>query len=292
MTHTSYPLFLQTQMTGLLNEMLSNLAGALPKVLGTIVVFIVGMIIARVVSKVVLRLLRASGVDKLAEKLNDIDIIQKSNVHLVPSVVVSRILYYLMMLIVILLATDILGMPMVSQLMTDLLNYIPQLLVAGIVFIAGTLLSDMLKNLVLTTCQSLGIPAAKLIANFVFYFLFMAVAVRAFSQAGVDTNFITSNVSILLAGVVLAFAIGYGLASRTMVANFLASYYSRDRVRIGDTISIEGVKGTVVDMDGSSLTLIAGDRRVLIPLSKLASEKIEIFPSRPEATPTLPEGRA
>ena len=137
--------------------------------------------------------------------------------------------------------------------------------------------TDMLKKLVHTACASLNIPAAGLIANFVFYFVFINVAMITLSQAGIDTNFIQDNLSIILAGIVGAFAVGYGYASRPLIGNLLAAYYNKNKVKVGDTIAIDGVKGKVIELDNSTMTLEADDRKIVVPLNKLSSEKYEIF---------------
>ncbi|HMR42829.1 MAG TPA: mechanosensitive ion channel, partial [Saprospiraceae bacterium] len=106
------------------------------------------------------------------------------------------------------------------------------------------------------------------------------VGVSALAQAGLDTRFIMSNLTVLLGGGVLAFALGYGFASKNIVANFLASFYSKNKVKIGDIVMIDGIKGMVIFMDNSSLTLQSEGKKVVLPLSKLTSEKVEIFESQ------------
>jgi len=172
-------------------------------------------------------------------------------------------------------------MEAVTILMGNLLNYIPQLLSALLVFVVGVFVADFLKKIVLTTCQSLGIPAAGVISNIVFYFIFLNVVMITLAQAGIDTEFIQDNLSIILAGVVLAFALGYGFASRQLVANFLSSLYNKEKIHIGDVIGIDGVKGRVIQIESDSFTLLAEDKKIIIPLSKLTSEKIEIFETVP-----------
>jgi small-conductance mechanosensitive channel len=270
----------------LLKELLAGFIAVIPNLFGALALFIIGLIVAKVVSKGLKKLLSSLGADKLAERLNEIEIVYNSNIRLVPSVLFSKIAYYFLLFIFAVAAADVLKMPAISSLMGDLLNYVPILISALAVFIVGLLLSDFLKNIVKTTCDSLGIPSAGLISNVVFYFIFLNVVMIALSQARIDTEFIQSNLSILFGGVVLAFAIGYGFASRSIIANFLASFYNKGKVQIGDTIGINGLKGEVIDIDNSTLTLqLADGRQVLIPLSKLASENIEIFkraPSEPQ----------
>ncbi len=261
----------------LLQDLLASFASVIPNLLGALAVLIIGLIVSRLASKFVRRILIAIGTDKLAQRLNEIEIVYKSNIQLAPSKLLSKAVYYFLLFIFVVAATDILNMPVISQLMGEILNYIPILISAMAVFVVGLLISDFLKNIVKTTCDSLGIPASGLISNVVFYFLFLNIVMIALSQARIDTEFIQDNLSIILAGVVLAFAIGYGFASRNIVANFLASFYNKGKVNVGDIIGIDGVKGKVARMDSSTITLEEGGREVLIPLSKLASEKIEVF---------------
>ena len=268
---------MELEILELLREMLSSFLALVPNFFLALLTFIIGWIVSKLVAKFLLRILKTIGADKLADKLNEIEIIHKTNFKLVPSVLLSRLAYYILLFIFVIAAVDVLGMEAVSSLMSDLLNYIPHLLSAFLVFVVGVFVADFIKNIVLTTCNSLGIPAAKVIANVIFYFLFLNIIMITLSQAKIDTDFIQDNLSIILAGVVLAFAIGYGFASRQLVANFLSSLYNKDKVKIGDVIGIEGLRGKVIDIDSSSFTLEAEGRSVIIPLSKLSSESIEIF---------------
>ena len=261
----------------ILQDLLVSFASVIPNLIGALAILIIGLIVSKIAARFVRRILVTIGADKLAERLNEIEIVYKSNIQVVPSMLLSKVIYYFLLFIFVVAATEILNMPVISQLMGQILNYIPVLISAMAVFVIGLLISDFLKNMVKTACESLGIPAAGLISSVVFYFLFLNIAMIALSQARIDTEFIQDNLSIILAGVVLAFAIGYGFASRNIVANFLASFYNKGKINVGDTIGIEGVKGKVIRMDNSSIVLEVESREVLIPLSKIASEKIDVF---------------
>ncbi len=264
----------------ILSDLLSRFLHVVPSILGAILIVIAGWIIAKIAARLLGRLLRSLRIDHLTDRLNEIEIVNKASLKILPSVFLSKLLYYFILLIFFIAATDILNMPAVSQLMSDLINYIPYLLSALVVLIIGILLADFIRNIVLTTCQSLGIPSAKLIGAFAFWFIFLTALVSALSQAGIQTAFITSNLSIIIGGGVLAFALGYGFASRDMMANFLASFYIKEKFKLGDVISVDGVKGTIVSIDNASLALkTEHNSKVVVPLSKMNSEKVEIHAS-------------
>ena len=181
------------------------------------------------------------------------------------------------MLVFIMMATDVLGMAIVSKMVSDLIAYLPRLLSAIVLFILGIYLAEFIKNIVYTTCNALSIPSSKVIASFVFYLIFLTLTISAMAQASIDTALITSNLTVILGGVILAFSIGYGFASRDTMANFIASFYSKNKVKVGDMISIDGASGKVVAMDSISLTLQADGKIIIVPLKKLTSEKVEIY---------------
>jgi hypothetical protein len=261
----------------ILQDQLASLASVLPNLVGALAVFFIGWLLAKLAARLLKKFLKAIGIDKLAEKLNEIEVVYKSNIRIVPSNMLSKIVYYLLLFIFIMASTEVLGMKAISDLMTSFMNYIPKILMAMLVLIIGVVLADMLKKMVYTACESLAIPASKLISNVAFYFLLLNIIMISLKQAELQTDFIENNISIVLAGAVLAFALGYGIASRGLMASMLSSFYNKEKIAIGQTISIDGTTGTVKSIEGTTFTLETEDREIIIPLSKLMSEKIEIF---------------
>ncbi len=260
----------------LLKNLLEQLKEFLPNLIFALAILIIGWIIAKIVARIIKKLLKSIKVDDLADKLNDIDIVRKANLKILPSNALSKTVYYVLMLLTCAVATEKLGVDAVTNLLTDFIDYLPRLFTAFLFFIIGLLIADAIRGIVLTACKSLGIPSANIIASVVFYFIFLSVAMSALDQAGVRTDFIKSNLMIVIAGAVGAFAYGYGLASKGMMANFLASFYTKDKFKIGDTVTVAGVKGQIVEMDNTAFTLKAEQSKVIFPLSKLAEKEVEI----------------
>ncbi len=257
-------------------ELLSNFLKGIPNALYALVILIIGLIISKLLERIVKKTLQSLNVDKLGEKINEIDIIDKANFKFSISAIISKILYWFVLLFFLVVATSVLDMAAVSELVIGVFNFIPKLIVAIIILIFGILLADGLKSIILTACNSLNIPSGKLISNFVFYFMFINVLVVAVAQTGIQTDFLSTNISILIGGVVMAFAIGYGLATKSTMSNFLASFYSKNKFNVGDLVTFDGVKGQIIDIDNSSIILKTDSSKVIIPLSKMAEEKIEI----------------
>lgn len=255
----------------------SKFAQGIPNAIMALLIFIVGLIFAKIFAKVVEKALKKTKIDKLGERLGDIDLISKSNIDIAPSKVISSLIYYFLLIVVAMISAEILNLPIVSQLISNIVLFFPNIVVAIILLVLGIIFSDAMRRVVQTTCESLGIPAAKVIAGFVFYFIFISILLSALSQLQINTEFLGRNISIIIGGAVFAFAIGYGLASRETVSSFLTFRNSSSIVKVGDKIKIEDIEGTVVGVDKSTLTIDCGNKKVFVPMHKLSNHNIEIF---------------
>jgi preprotein translocase subunit YajC len=257
-------------------DMLLGMVSAIPKFVTAAIILIIGYIIARMVMKIVTKAIEKSGINKLGDQLNNIDILAKNNITVKLSTILGKILYYCILLVFVMTAVGALDMPVLAELIQNFIVFVPNLIAAFIILLGGLLLADTIKNVVFATCKSLGMPSANIIASFVFYFIFVNVIIVALSQAKINTEFFAQNISIIIAGGVLAFSIGYGFASKDLVASFLASYYTKDKLNVGDKVTLNGVTGKIINIDKSSVTVQSENKSIIIPLNKILQDNIEI----------------
>lgn len=261
----------------IVRQVLLEFGAALPNIIGALVILFLGWLLAKLSAYSAKKVFTVFKINRYADRINETDFATKANFRLDLVKFLSKAVFYLVLLIAIMAATDVLGMPIVSAMVADLIAYVPRLLAALALFTIGIYLAEFVKKIVLAASESLGINSGPVIANFVFYLIFLTLTISALAQASIETGLITSNLTIILGGVVLAFAIGYGLASKDTMANFIASFYSKNKVKLGDTISLDGSVGKVIAMDSSSITLQTKGKRIVIPLKRLTSEKFEII---------------
>jgi len=257
-------------------KLLEQLTGFVPKLLGATILLIVGSIVSKLVSRILKTALEKSGFDRLGDKLNKIDVIARFG-ELKLSLIVSKVLQYFIMLVFITASTETLGMQVLTDMVASLVNLIPKLIASAILLFAGLMIADTLKNTVVNLCNSFKIDSAKLLGNIVFFFFFVIALIASLKQAGIETSLLESSFNLIIGGVVLAFAIGYGFASRDVLTNILSNFYSKNKFKEGQVIGVNGVKGIIVSFDTTSLTLQTGETQTILPLNVLQKEKIEIF---------------
>lgn len=257
-------------------KLLEQLTGFVPKLLGAAILLIVGSIVSNIVSKILKTALEKSGFDRLGDKLNKIDVIARFG-ELKLSLIVAKVLQYFIMLVFITASTEALGMQVLTDMVASLVNLIPKLIASAILLFAGLMIADALKNTVVNLCNSFKIESAKLLGNIVFFFFFVIALIASLKQAGIETSLLESSFNLIIGGLVLAFAIGYGFASRDGLTNILSNFYSKNKFKEGQVIEVNGVRGTIISFDTTSLTLQTGDTQTILPLNVLQKEKIEVF---------------
>lgn len=269
---------ISTELFDLAGKTLNGIIAVMPNIIGALLLALVGYLISKWASLLFRKFLRKTKIDALADRINRIDLVERIKFRFLPSKVLSKILYYVLFLIFLIAAADVLKMPAVSALISDMINFLPRLLSACLLLLIGLFVSDAIRGIVLTTCQSLNIPAAKFIAGFIFYFIFVNILMAALHQAGIRIESLAQNISILLGGVVLAFGLGYGLASRDIFANILASYYFNSKLDIGQKIKVDDFTGVIEDITRNHIILRVDDEKTVhIPMHKLGKQDIIFY---------------
>ena len=257
-------------------KLLEQLTSFISSFIPAIIVLIIGIFVAKLIRKALQTALSKANVDKLGDKLNEIDIIKKMG-ELKLSQLIPSILYYYIVLMFVQISTALLGMKALTDMVASVMVLIPKLIVASIMIFAGVMIAEALKNAVVNMCKSLKIDSGKLLGSVVFSFFLVIVLIAALKQAGIETSLLESSFNLIIGGIIFAFAVGYGMASRDVLSNILSSFYSKNKFKEGQTVGIDGIKGEIISMDTTSITLRTGDTQTIFPLSILQTKNIEIF---------------
>lgn len=257
-------------------KLLEQLTAFIPNLFFAIILFLVGKYTGKIVAKVLQTALQKAGVDKLGEKLNEIDFIKQIG-EIKLSSLIPAILNYFILLVFITAATEKLGMTVLTDMVASLVVLIPKLISSAIMFLIGVMIADALKNAVINISKSLKIDSGKLLGNIVFFFFMIIALIAALKQAGIETSLLESSFSLIIGGIIFAFAVGYGMASRDVLANILSSFYSKNKFKEGQTIAIDGIKGEILAMDTTSITLRTGESQTIFPLNALQTKNVEMF---------------
>jgi len=258
-----------------LTSMSQGFAETIPGIITAAVLLFIGWLLAKVISSIIKKVLDKLNLEGIMDKVREVDIFKGMTFSL--GTLVSKFIYWGIFLTFFIAAIEVLGIDSISNGIKEILAYVPKLISAVLFFVIGSVLANVIKNFITTAMSSMNLKTGKAIGNFVFYFLLIMVAISALNQAGIGTDIIQDNLKIIVGAFVFSLGLGYALASKGLMSNLLAGYYSKDKVRLGQKISFQGVTGQVLKKDNTSVTIDADGKQVIIPLSKLLDDKIEVL---------------
>ncbi|MEM8888591.1 MAG: hypothetical protein AAGD28_11465 [Bacteroidota bacterium] len=264
-------------LTNSFNTVFEQISAGLFRLIPATLILVLGWLISKIAASVVSKILTRLGLEKLGDKLNATAAFKDSGIKLKPVVIIKKFVYWTLMLIFVLSATEFLGLEILTQQIAKLIAFIPDLLTAFIILAVGFYLAGAVREMVANACKSFGISAWKFISGIIFFLLMMVVVVTAFGQIGIDVEVLTTNEYIILGGLLLGFAIAYGHAARPVLSNILSSFYAPNNFRIGQNIELDNIKGSISRMDNISVTIDTGDREVIFPLRRLMEDKVTIY---------------
>ncbi len=260
----------------ILEGYIKGIAEVLPSFFRALVILLIGWIVAKLISKAVEKLLKRIKLNELLVKLNLNELLGEGDKSSNIASIIGKFIYYFIFLIFLSMAIELLGMQIITDQMTALIEFFPQVIVSVIIFLIGFYIATIIRNAINTATRSVGMAAGSIIANAIFYFLLVMVAVTAIEQLGVDTLLITSNISILIGGIIIAGALAYGLAAIDTMSNILSVFFAKKTFAVGQYIRIGEIEGQIIEISSVNFTIAQKGKKVIIPAKNFTKESVII----------------
>lgn len=263
--------------TDSLSTMWLEITKIFPSIIGALVVLIIGWLIAKIVVRLIKKALKLAKADKLDDKLNEIEIVEGKQLNFDTIKIVSTFVKWMVYIMILIVVSDILNLKIISEQISNFLGYLPQLFVALIIFTLGLLFANFVKKGLQSFFESMDLSGGKLISQVVFFLLVIFISITALNQAGVDTEIITSNLTMILAAFLLSFALAFGLGAREVIADLLRTFYTRKTYEIGKKIEFENKIYEVDSISNISVVLKNSEGKLVVPVKEIVENQIKVM---------------
>jgi Conserved TM helix. len=145
-----------------LNEMGIGIMDAIPNILGAILILLIGWIVTKIIVYLLRKILRVVRADKLTDVINEKDLFGKTDLKFNVTGVVVGFVKWIMFLVFLIVAADIMNWEIVSQEIGKLLGYLPRLFSAIALFMVGLYVASFIKKAIRGLFESFDLSGAKL----------------------------------------------------------------------------------------------------------------------------------
>lgn len=227
---------MNTAVTDWSEAMMTSLTGAMalffsaiPRVIGFVVIILIGWFVATLLEKIVRGLLHAVKFDGLAQRAGFAGFVQKTGVKTDASGFIGLIVKWFVRLIVLVVAFDALGLPAVSDVLRQLLLWLPNLLVALVVLVIGGLLANAASSLVKGATSEAGFDNPDRLAKIASVAIWAFAIVIAVNQIGIAATLVNTLFMGIVGAVAFAFALAFGIGGRDTAAEIVKKWYAQSQ---------------------------------------------------------------
>jgi hypothetical protein len=202
----------------------SKLLSFIPNLLGGLVILAVGYFVAKILGNLVGRLLGRVGFDGWMERAGVSSVLQRSGTGLTASTVLGKVVFWFVFLISFTMFASALGVPEISNFMSDMLGYIPRIFAAIVIVCLAALFANFLAAIIR------GATGNETLAKVARYAVLVYAAFAALTQLGVAVQLTGNTLLIVLAGAALALGLAFGLGGREMAGRALGNLFDKDKM--------------------------------------------------------------
>ncbi|MEJ5988358.1 small-conductance mechanosensitive ion channel [Ramlibacter sp. PS3R-8] len=210
------------------------LFSAIPKILGFALILIVGWFIASLIERGLASLLRSIRFNDLAEKAGLSGFVRKMGMNTDAAGLIGLVVKWFVRLIALVVAFDALGLPAVSDVLRQLLLWLPNVVVALVVLVIGGLASRALSNLVRGAASEAGLSNADFLAKAAAVVVWAFAVVVAVNQLGIATELVNTLFMAIVGALALSIGLAFGLGGRDTASEIVRKWYAKAQEKSGE----------------------------------------------------------
>ena len=199
----------------------------LPRILLAIVVVVVGWMVAKGVRFAIVRGLRAVNFNVVTERAGMDAFLRDGGIQSDTTEIVGMLFYWLVILASLVMAFNMLGLEYITDLLGRVVWFLPKVMVALLILAFGAYFARFIGNAVTAYGRNIRLQDAEVLGRIAQYAIVAFVVLIALDQVDIGGDIVRQTFLIVLAGVVFALALAFGLGGKEWAAEMLERWWPR-----------------------------------------------------------------
>lgn len=212
-----------------LRAFLIQIGQFLPKLAIAAVVLIAGWLLAKLARFAVARGLRAVNFNVLTDRSGMDRFLRQGGLESDTTEIFGVLVYWLVILAALVIAFNGLGLTYVTDLLGKVALFVPKVIAALLILAFGAYFARFIGTTVTAYCRNVGIHDGDLLGRLAQYAIIAFVVLIALEQVNIGGDIIRQSFLIVLAGVVFALALAFGLGGSKWASEKLERWWPKER---------------------------------------------------------------
>ncbi len=209
---------------GSLNDFWIQFKDQMPRIVASFSLLLLGWIFARIIEKSAAKFFRLIKLEDAAEKAGIEDFLLRGGVKFTTSTLLAKLIYWFIMFTVTLAILNSIGLQTAAELFNKMILYIPNVIVAFLVLLFGTLFAKFAQTVSVAYLSNIGVSGAESMSVILKYIIIMFVVSMSLEQLHIGGQILVSAFQIAFGALCLALALAFGLGGKEWAAKILERF--------------------------------------------------------------------
>jgi flagellar biosynthesis protein FliQ len=204
-------------------------ADFVPRLILALVVILVGWLLAKAARFAIVKGLRAVNFHIVTQRAGLDGFLRDGGIAADTTEIIGLVIYWLVILGALVVGFNSLGLTYVTDVLGRVILFVPKVLVALLVLAFGAYFARFIANAITAYCRNVHIQDAELLGRLAQYAIVTFVVLIALDQVNIGGDIVRQSFLIILAGLVFALALAFGLGGKEWAAELLERWWPRKR---------------------------------------------------------------
>jgi flagellar biosynthesis protein FliQ len=201
----------------------------LPRLGLALIVLIAGWLIAKAIRFAIARGLRAVNFHVVTDRAGIDGFLRDGGIGMDTTDILALLVYWIVILAALVIGFNLLGLTYITDLLSRVLLFVPKVLVAALILAFGAYFARFVGQSISAYLRNIHLQDAELLGNLARYAILTFVVLIALDQVNVGGDIVRQTFLIVLAGLVFALALAFGLGGREWAAELLERWWPRKK---------------------------------------------------------------
>ena len=195
--------------------------GSLIRFLIAVLVVLLGWLVSGGMGQLVVNLLNRIHLNKTLKRMGWEEALEKAEIRFNVSSFFGEIIKWFFVIAFLMIACEIVGLKGFSSFLGEVLTYLPNIIIAALIFIVAVFLADFSYRIVIASAEKAKVSYSKLMGAGVRWAIWIFAVLAILLQVGVTPDIIKAIVYGLIAMISLSLGLAFGLGGKDLAAEIL-----------------------------------------------------------------------
>jgi hypothetical protein len=187
----------------------------IPNLIVALIIVLIGWAVGEIVYKAISKFMSAIKFDDALKRAGFENLVRKAGLNLNSGKFIGKLVQYFIMIAFLIAAFNVLHLEQVTAFLQQIvLGYLPQLIIAVLILLVGSVVGDVMARIVMASSRTAGLTSANLLGTVTKWGIWIFAILVALSQMGIAGAFIQTIFTGFVVAVSLAIGLSFGLGGQ------------------------------------------------------------------------------